>query len=1044
MKPIYLELAGFGAYAKKQVIEFEKLDGRNIFVITGPTGAGKTTIFDAIAYALFDTASGNSRDSKTVRSDYADDTMDTYVDLVFEVKNQRYRIKRNPEYLRKKLKGEGTLKVRDKVELIMPDKTVFTKKTDVNNKIKEILGIDKDQFKQIVMLPQGEFKKMLESSSEEKEKIFRKVFNTEKFNNIQEYLKNKSKNMYVDIKSMVEQRNTHISNIECDEDSKLYELINREDKDVDFIIEKTKIQIKDEEQKLAELTESINKKKEETLKINNDKAKAEEVNKNIEQKNKVEEQKKEMESKVPVVKEKESDLNRAKKALKVLSVEEKLKEKLKSVENEKNELAEITKKIENTGAELQKSVEDLNAEEAKEDVRVKTANDIADLKKYLDRIKGYEEKKNEVLKNKQQLAFLDNSRITCTKRVEELKKNILALEKENEEVQKAKVEREKKLQQYNEVNNIIKVIEEYQSKIKLKNDRCIIHKEQSALYIEKQKDAEREKHQYEYMDECYKREQAGILALNLEEGTPCPVCGSVSHPQPAKVGGTIYSEDQIKKQKKIYEEADKAKNEKYNEVQKLNAEIKMFDDQLNDIKANLKNLLEEASYKFDIENSMDDSLAELKAIRTKIIKHGKELKAVADKEENVKNSLENSKNESEKDENIIKSANEEYTKLLSVTSAFEAEVKSLEADIPEEIRSTASLLTRIREKESVLDAMKKALDNARKINNELNMLLTAQNTTKETKSSNIERFIKEAEEFKVQVNNAVTDQGFSSYEDYSSSIMKEEQIDELDRRIRRFNEDLAVISNLFDDLAKKTKDFEIQDINKFDEMTAVLREEEKALTESQIALAGRVNNNKKALCNISDITEKISTKEQKYKVIARVSNMALGNNSNKISFERYVLAAYFDDVIKAANVRLDKLADGRFFLSRSEETLDGRKRKEGLEMNVYDYYTGKSRPVKTLSGGESFKASLALALGLSDVIQSYAGGVEMNTMFVDEGFGTLDDDSLENAIECLLDLQSGGRLVGIISHVQSLKDRIGTRIEVSKDVTGSSLKLILQ
>ena len=340
--------------------------------------------------------------------------------------------------------------------------------------------------------------------------------------------------------------------------------------------------------------------------------------------------------------------------------------------------------------------------------------------------------------------------------------------------------------------------------------------------------------------------------------------------------------------------------------------------------------------------------------------------------------------------------------------------------------------------------MKKALDNARKINNELNMLLTAQNTTKETKSSNIERFIKEAEECKGQVNNAVTDQGFSSYEDYSSSIMKEEQIDELDRRIRKFNEDLAVISNLFDDLAKKTKDFEIQDINKFDEMTAVLREEEKALTESQIALAGRVNNNKKALCNISDITEKISTKEQKYKVIARVSNMALGNNSNKISFERYVLAAYFDDVIKAANVRLDKLADGRFFLSRSEETLDGRKRKEGLEMNVYDYYTGKSRPVKTLSGGESFKASLALALGLSDVIQSYAGGVEMNTMFVDEGFGTLDDDSLENAIECLLDLQSGGRLVGIISHVQSLKDRIGTRIEVSKDVTGSSLKLVLQ
>lgn len=1043
MKPVYLELAGFGAYAKKQVIEFDKLDGRNIFVITGPTGAGKTTIFDAIAYALFDTASGNSRDSKTVRSDYADDTMDTYVDLIFEVKNQRYRIKRNPEYLRKKLKGEGTLKVRDKVELTMPDKTVFTKKTDVANQVKEILGIDKDQFKQIVMLPQGEFKKMLESSSEEKEKIFRKVFNTEEFNDIQEYLRNKSKNMYVEIKSMVEQRNTHISNIECDEESKLYELINKEDKDIDFIITKTKMQIKDESDKLAEITESINKKKEETLKVNNDKAKAEEINKNIAQKNGVEAQKKEMEEKLPVVKEKEDELSKAKKAQKVSAIEEKFNEKAKSVENEKSELAEITKKIAMTEEKLQKSAKTLSDEEAKEDVRVKAANDIADLKKYLEKIKGYEDKKNQVTVNKKQLLDLDNTRNTCTKRVEELKKSITELEKQNEEIQKSKVEREKKAKQYTEVNNIIKVIEDYQNKDKARIERCAVHKEQSEIYIQKQKDAEREKHQYEYMDECYKREQAGILALNLSEGEPCPVCGSVSHPSPAKVGSTIYSEGEIKKQKKVYEEADKVKNEKYNEVQKLNAEIKMYDDQLTEIKVNLRNQLDEAAYKFDIENSMDASLSELKVIRAKIVKHGKELKTAVEQEEIVKSNLENSKNECEKDENTIKSANEKYTDLLSLTSTVEAEVKSLEADIPEEIRSTASLITKIKEKENALVEMKKRLENARRINNELNMQKTVQQTTKNTKMSNIEKFKKESAELKEQLNTAITEHDFSSYEDYSKSIMKEDQIDELDKRIRKFHENLVSIRNFFEDLKEKTKESELQDIAKFDEKINSLREEEKVLAASQMAVNNRVTNNQKALDNITDITSKISSKEKKYKVLAKVSNMALGNNSNKISFERYVLAAYFDDVIKAANVRLDKLADGRFFLSRSEETLDGRKRKEGLEMNVYDYYTGKSRPVKTLSGGESFKASLALALGLSDVIQSYAGGVEMNTMFVDEGFGTLDDDSLENAINCLLDLQSGGRLVGIISHVQLLKDRIGTRIEITKDVTGSSLKLVL-
>lgn len=1042
MRPIYLEISGFGAYVEKQVIDFSCLDGKNIFVITGPTGSGKTTIFDAISYALYGTASGSSREGKSVRSDYADDTVDTYVELIFEVKGVQYKIRRNPDYYKKKVKGEGLKKISDKVELVMPDGKVFVKKTDVSSRVKDILGIDKDQFRQIVMLPQGEFKKMLESNSNEKEKIFRKVFNTDRFNRFQEYIGKKTADMLQEISSMMNQKSIHIGTIECNNDEELYNAINSEDKDSEYIVSMTKRLIEKDIKESNNIKKDIDNKKKEIINLVDEKSKGIQINKDLQEKKDIEYKKDTLNARLPIVKENENLLSKARRALKVKVIDDNLIDKKKDVKIEERSLEDINKNIIKINDECILNESLLNIEVSKEKEREELSNKIAELNRYVDRIKGYDNKKKDLqdisIRLKKERDELENNK----RQVSILRGNCDEYEKMISKLKETKIKIEEKRNEYREVNQFKLELEDYIDKCIKRNTVVDHHTDKSKEYDIKQKEVLIKKNKYDELEEEFRREQAGILAQKLEDGVKCPVCGSIHHPEPAILSKQVVNEEELKQYKRAYEELEAEKNNKYNEVQKLFSDIKNFNENIEEIKLKLIDRDSSCEYIFK-DTTLRNAKVFLKEVdrRLSTIKNeGDKMRGEINAEESTNKSLNESRLEIKRLEASIEQLSITINEEIKVESQYNTEIKSLENDIPQEIRSEVLLNNKIDSMSKQLRSMKEALNKCQDDLSKKKIELASEKAKAKSKKEYIDTLLSDIKNLECQLSQSLIDMNFKDYNDYIESIMDEEQITELDNNIRDYYENIASINELYKSLEEKTNGVLPIDISLIEDKIAKCTDEENLLIDTNNKIVNRVSNNKKAVKHINDIQDKIADKEARYKLYSKINNASNGNNKSKISFERFVLAAYFNDVIEAANIRLNQLSDGRFQLSRRESVIDGRKRKEGLEIDVYDYYTGKSRPVGTLSGGESFKASLALALGLSDVIQSYAGGVEMNTMFVDEGFGSLDEESLDNAIDCLLDLQSGGRLVGIISHVQAIKDRIGTRIEVTKDISGSKLQ----
>lgn len=384
----------------------------------------------------------------------------------------------------------------------------------------------------------------------------------------------------------------------------------------------------------------------------------------------------------------------------------------------------------------------------------------------------------------------------------------------------------------------------------------------------------------------------------------------------------------------------------------------------------------------------------------------------------------------------------EYTALYGRVMSEEEQLKSIEEEIPEEIRSSSKLLAKIKNLEVRLIALEKAYKEAQDNFNDAKNEYASIKADKEGKFRAIEESAKEVEFYQNSLKGKLLEYGFSDYEEYTRFKITEEEIKEIDRKIEEYYKKLQGLKGSLEKAENDAKGLKIVDIEELSKVFEELKERQKNLEDKEKNIFLRIKNNNNALKEIEKINEEIKNDEVQYGIVSDLAKTANGSNDEKITFERYVLAAYFDEIISAANLRLDKMTGGRFVLKRKEDR--GKYgRQEGLELEVFDNYTGRARHVKTLSGGESFKASLALALGLADIVQAYAGGISLDTMFVDEGFGTLDPESLDHAIQCLIDLQKSGRLVGIISHVPELKERIDVRLEITPAKEGSRVSFIV-
>ena len=1037
MRPIKLTISAFGPYASKQVIDFEELKGRNIFVISGKTGAGKTTIFDAISYALYGEASGESRETDSLRSHFADDNTETYVELEFELRGERYIVNRVPKQKKKRVRGDGYTEKTADATLILPDGKVITKVKNVTDKIIEILGITREQFKQIVMLAQGEFKKLLLADSVEREGIFRKIFNTYDFEKIQAELKDKAANLSKNRTKSKHEMEINLKNIKGEHDIVIDEYV-----DFPLVIEKLKDLLERDNNIYKTLNEE-GKEVDNNLQVKNQEKAIIETNNNlIKEKEIITKALEELLSKEDEYKNKAKAIIDGKNAKEVKYIEDKLIETTKKLTKREEDYNLSLKNIDSLKLKQEEANKLLQIEESKECDREKLSVEINNLNKLEEKIMELDSLNNKVMHLKQSAENSKLQIINNKKETEELKKS-----KEEKELQlndiatleTKKVELESDIKAKNktldEVRELFKVIRSFQN-------TYIEHNNKAKEYKEFEVEYKKVKENYEAMDDLYKKEQAGILASKLQENEPCPVCGSTNHPNKATIKENlkIPTKEELKVAKENLDKLEKENLEKINNLTTLNSNKTTYLEQVN-------NHLSMLSATLNIDKTFNSETA-------KVVKNlGTELKSVIDKLKDellkvidkisLKEKIEKELNLitttiNEREQSLIKLEECEKNYTTELTQNI-TKIDEYKKEIPENITDLKTLNNLIEVKTKELNISKEKLAKLRLENENLAKKLEGENSTSKEINKSIEELKLEIANNKANFNEAIKEQGFDNIQTYENAKLKISMVEVLEKEVENYNSELKLTKAKWEDIVNKTKDIVFMDITTIDEEIKSIQENKKELEGKLRDLHSIIDNNKTVLKNVENLNTEFKEIEEEYKVVGELADLANGKKAPYISFERYILASYFEDIIEAANIRLEKMTGDRFSLIRKTSKSKGAGQK-GLELEIYDNYTDSSRDVSSLSGGESFKASLSLALGLSDIVQSNAGGVSLDTMFVDEGFGTLDPQSLDNAIDSLLELQRGGRLVGIISHVEELKDRIDAKLEVTSTSKGSKVE----
>ena len=1037
MRPIKLTISAFGPYASKQVIDFEELKGRNIFVISGKTGAGKTTIFDAISYALYGEASGESRETDSLRSHFADDNTETYVELEFELRGEKYTVNRVPKQKKKRVRGDGYTEKSADATLTLPDGKVITKVKNVTDKIIEILGITREQFKQIVMLAQGEFKKLLLADSVEREGIFRKIFNTYDFEKIQAELKDKAANLSKNRTKSKHEMEINLKNIKGEHDIVIDEYV-----DFPLVIEKLKDLLERDNNIYKTLNEE-GKEVDNNLQVKNQEKAIIETNNNLlKEKEIITKALEELLSKEDEYKNKAKAIIDGKNAKEVKYIEDKLIETTKKLTKREEDYNLSLKNIDSLKLEQEEANKLLQIEESKECDREKLSVEINNLNKLEEKIIELDSLNNKVMHLKQSAENSKLQIINNKKETEELKKS-----KEEKELQlkdiatleTKKVELESDIKAKNktldEVRELFKVIRSFQN-------TYIEHNNKAKEYKEFEVEYKKVKENYEKMDDLYKKEQAGILASKLQENEPCPVCGSTNHPNKATIKENlkIPTKEELKVAKENLDKLEKENLEKINNLTTLNSNKTTYLEQVN-------NHLSMLSATLNIDKTFNSETA-------KVVKNlGTELKSVIDKLKDellkvidkisLKEKIEKELNLitttiNEREQNLIKLEESEKIYTTELTQNL-TKIDEYKKEIPENITDLKTLNNLIEVKTKELNIGKEKLAKLRLENENLAKKLEGENSTSKEINKSIEELKLEIANNKANFNEAIKEQGFDNIQTYEDAKLQISMVESLEKEVENYNSELKLTKAKQEDIINKTKDIVFMDITTIDEEIRSIQNNKKELESKLRELHAIIVGNKTILKNVENLNIEFKEIEEEYKVLGELADLANGKKAPYISFERYILASYFEDIIEAANIRLEKMTGDRFSLIRKTSKSKGAGQK-GLELEIYDNYTDSSRDVSSLSGGESFKASLSLALGLSDIVQSNAGGVSLDTMFVDEGFGTLDPQSLDNAIDSLLELQRGGRLVGIISHVEELKERIDAKLEVTSTSKGSKVE----
>ncbi len=915
MRPLNLTMSAFGPYAGVQMLDMAQLGAEGLYLVTGDTGAGKTTIFDAICYALYDEPSGTGRDARMMRSTYADVDTDTYVELTFEHIGKNYRVKRNPSYERRKKKGEGTTLQEAAVELYLPDDSVIANRTKANSYLQELMGVDREQFSQISMLAQGEFKELLVAESSDRQKIFSKLFHTSRYFVLQKRLQDETRKLQSERDDMKKSIEQYISGIVCGEDDPLGLSVQKAkagQMPIDEVLALIEKLIGMERVRTASYEKQIGVLETRIGGLDTLIGKAQQTEKARVQLGKAHSELASVQNDRTTA---EAELNRSKDAL------------------------PETKELQRQAAVINNELPDYEKLDAKR-------RNIADGEQRLQRQNQQEEKGRTLVADKQKL-------------IGKLKMEQVQLADAGEKIVAFTASREKMADAIDYLNGINRLLMEYSRR------KQAVDKAQKQYLLDNEMYT-RKQDMYEHMSTLYRNAQAGILAKDLKEGQACPVCGATEHKLLASLPKEAPTDAQLEDAKKDTDRARDRAN-----ASATDAKVKLAS--VTEIRTSI---IEQAGRKFDAPEDIDGL--------------------------------------PEKVEKNIGYYNE---KIADTDRQIEAERKrvsrrdELAAKLPQEEETLAGMQTKLADIEKNISALTAKLASDREQVTELAAGLRFNDR-------------KEAEKHM----NAILARAQKLQKSFESA---EKRYNEVLQRIKALEGQIKALTDTLESSEKL-------ELVKLEDDKAAVRNELGRIRLFMQDGNSRIRTNETVMANISRKSDELSAKEKEYVSVKSLYDTASGNVSgkNKINLEAYIQMSYFDRIIQRANLRFLKMSDGQYELSRVTDSSDKRSQ-IGLDLCVVDHYNGSRRDVKSLSGGESFMASLSLALGLSDEVQASAGGIQIDTMFVDEGFGSLDTEkTLPQAYKALVSVTEGRKLVGIISHVTELKEKIDKQIVVEKDRTG--------
>jgi DNA repair protein SbcC/Rad50 len=1027
MKPIKLIMNAFGPYIGNIVIDFESVGADGLFLITGPTGAGKTTIFDAISFALYGEASGSVRTIENFRSDFASPEEETYVELTFQLANKQYLIKRQPKYSRVGYKTDKP----HSVTLHIPGGRTVDGVTEVSKEIQKLIGLSPAQFKQIIMIAQGEFTKLLFANSKDKEDIFRKIFNTQMY----EWIANELKTRESVKKAEIDRQRARIGEIKQSFDithANPEEFSDIANQISELLIPKIELYIQSEQNRVNDLDLISQKIKAEIEAMHENISKTKSVNELFRELDRQRQSRLELDLQKDQHAQDKLRIQTADKANLLKSDYTLFTTAQKRFDDSKDQL----EKSRNNNRKAKTDLESVEVKYKDASERYACINDDKEEVRVYNNIFTELTRKNEI-KSKIESLFekQKSAKIDLDKNLESIKSlELIIKELEDQIGQESSLNKDKFKLEQDQFTLVQKTKELEDTETKV--DQLIIESKGLDLaqqtYLQSENLVEKLDNEVKQLEQAYRNNLAGILAKTLQESVPCPVCGSTHHPTPATTSSSV-TEEEIESVKNRRSEAEKKRSADLTNVTADRTKIQTLTESiLSKIPSgtfepqNLKNTLEIElkqnriyieSLKSNIQ-TLNDQLSKIELAKIKRTEFEKQLK--------------DSKTSIEKDQISIQ-------QMDTSIKVQEGLLDSITVQLPAECENLTSLFTLIDQKQSQITALEASFKSEKE---RFEVLQKVHLTSEGELKKSVEQLAVNQEELNTAQSNfekCLQEQKFENIEQYLKAMLSPNDYVQLDRNIRQYEQKCSTTDSRIKELNSQLEGKIPVDVIPLEVSLKQKETEHSDYLTIMSTINQSVKRNQDVLSRLKFCEKELDGFIEEHGKLNKLSNLANGKGKLRLSMERYVLALYFTKILEAANYRMQRITQGRYKFELKEP--EKGQSSQGLDINVLDYETGKLRDVKSLSGGESFKAALSLALGCSDVIQASSGGVELNTLFIDEGFGSLDPESLTQAMKVLFDLRNDNKMIAVISHVQEMKEQIPSKLVIEKLPKGSRIKI---